>query len=366
MKITAVKPVLLKKQLSSSMRISRGGFDTRYHALVQVETDAGLTGLGEGVGNAHHIFQLLQGPYAEMALGLDPMNIEGVRAKLLDSKVYFERMGSGICAASAIETACWDIKGKALQVPVHQLLGGCVRDRLEAYVSDIYWEQDPATMAKEARRIVDRGFQKIKAHIGFQGPRQDKERVRALRTEIGPDIGLMIDLNCGYSYLDAVRAGREWEEFGLFWLEEPLNPNLAQRLGQLKSEINIPIAAGENEFRTYGFKNLFDHRAVDVAMPDVARIGGIQETKNVCVLAEAYGVDVSPHCFSSGVLLAATMHVMASTPNASLLEFDSSQNAVIEELLEAPLQIRNGQIAVPQSPGLGVSLTHEVIRKYAV
>ena len=134
----------------------------------------------------------------------------------------------------------------------------------------------------------------------------------------------------------------------------------------MRNRTEIPIAAGENEFQLYGFKELFDRRAVDVAMPDIGRVGGILETRNICTLAESHGIPVSPHNFSSGILLAATIHLMASTPNTMLLEYDSSQNAVYEELLTEPLQFEDGQIEVPQNPGLGVHLPEEIIRNYAV
>ncbi len=127
----------------------------------------------------------------------------------------------------------------------------------------------------------------------------------------------MIDLNAGYNNFEAYQAARIWEQCNLTWLEEPLNPNQTSALGDLRARTNIPIAAGENEFRIYGFKELFDKKAVDVAMPDIARVGGLQETKNICTLAEAYGLSVSPHNFSSGILLAATIHLMASTPMQS-------------------------------------------------
>ena len=128
----------------------------------------------------------------------------------------------------------------------------------------------------------------------------------------------------------------------------------------------MPIAAGENEFRVHGFKQLFDKNAVDVAMPDIGRVGGIQEARNICALAEAYGILVSPHNYSSGVLLGATIQLMASIPNAHLLEIDTSDNAVYQELLVEPLQIKDGIVRVPEFPGLGVELNEDVLKKYSV
>lgn len=348
------------------MRISRGGFKIRTHAIVRVSTDEGITGLGEGVGNAPLVKAIIEAQMGGMALGLDPFNIEKIRHQLMDHQVYFERKGSAICAASAIEMACWDIKGKSLNVPVYQLLGGLYRDQIPAYASDIYWEENPKDMAKNAERILKNGFSAIKAHLGCQSSQDETKRVKILRETCGPDVRLMIDLNAGYNALEAYQAAQLWESFNLHWLEEPLTPEHIQALGDLRSRIKIPIAAGENEFRLFGFKQLFDQRAVDVAMPDIGRVGGIQETKNICSLADSYGIPVSPHNYSSGVLLSATIHLMASTPNTQWLELDTSNNAVYEDFLITPLEIKNGSVTVPHSPGLGVELRDETLEKYAV
>lgn len=366
MKITAIKTYLLEKQLSSSMCISRGGFRIRNHIIVEVYTDEGITGLGEGIGNAKYIKSLLDGQMSSMAIDEDPMNIEKIRHKLMDSQVYFERKGSALCAASAIEMACWDIKGKALGVPVYQLLGGLYQDKLECYASDLYWEENPADMGKYAENMVEKGFRTLKAHIGYESPKSDLARVAAIRDAVGDDVGLMIDLNAGYDTMDALSAFRLWQDMNLVWIEEPLSPNLVDAMADIRTKANVPIAAGENEFQVYGFKELFDKRAIDVAMPDIGRVGGIQETKNICALAQAYGVPVSPHNYSSGILLAATMHLMASTPNTKLLEMDGSRNAVYDELLISPLEVDDGYIQVPDDPGLGVQLPSEIIEKYAI
>ena len=176
----------------------------------------------------------------------------------------------------------------------------------------------------------------------------------------------MIDLNGGYNSLQAFQAAKLWEPYDLTWLEEPINPNKVDSLSDLRNRTRTPIAAGENEFRLHGFKQLFDKNAVDIAMPDIGRVGGIQETRNICALADSYGILVSPHNYSSGILLSATIQLMASVPNTHLLEIDTSDNAVYQELLIEPLQIETGFVKVPDFPGLGVKLNEEVLKKYSV
>lgn len=365
MKITEVKTYLLQKNLSSSMRISRGGFNVRHHTIVEVHTDQGITGLGEGVGNAPLIKGILDSYLANQAIGLDPLQIESVRRQILDNHVYYEQKGSAVCAASAIEMACWDIKGKALGVPVYELLGGLCHSALEGYVSDIYWEEDPKVMYENAKRIRAQGYKIFKAHIGAGTPEEDSRRLEALRDAVG-DSTLLVDLNCGYDFETAARACRLWEKYNLGWIEEPIAPHFIDRMAELKATSRIPIAAGENEFRVYGFRDLFQKRAVDIAMPDIGRAGGIWETKQICALAQSFGVRVSPHNFSSGVLLAATMHLMASTPNTSWLELDSSQNAVYHDFFVTPPVVKEGRVEVPTTPGLGVALRKEILERYAV
>ena len=196
MKIIDVQVILLQKKLSSPMTISRGGFDLRTHALVQVTTDHGVTGLGEGVGDALLVKNIIEGGMGDMVLGLNPMSIELIRKKLIDSKVYFERKGSSICAASGIEMACWDIMGKALKVPVCQLLGGLYSEKLESYASDVYWEGDTGLMVKNLERIIGRGFNTVKIHLGVESPEAEEKRIVALRKAAGEEIRLMI----GFSF----------------------------------------------------------------------------------------------------------------------------------------------------------------------
>lgn len=364
MKITEISTFILRKPLGRSLATSRSEGRVRTHALVRVMTDAGVSGLGEGLGYSGVIKAIVEDLLGPRVIGCDPFDVTSLYHRMVESDVLWDQKGSLLCAASAIEMACWDIKGKALGVPVYQLLGGRFRDRVEAYASDLFWGP-PDAMARDAAAYVEQGFRIVKCHIGRLPPAEDAVRVRAMRQAIGPDTGLMVDVNCGYDFDTALEAARRWGPEGLFWLEEPLSPYLVDALARLRQEIDVPVAAGENEFTLHGFKQLFDRGAVDYAMPDVGRAGGLLETQRICALAAAYGVPVSPHSFSSGVHLAATLHLMASTPNTKLLEFDVAGMSVSEELYVEPLRIQGGQVLVPDTPGLGVELRDETLVKYA-
>jgi D-galactarolactone cycloisomerase len=366
MEITDVRTVRIEVPLERPLGVSRDrSLDTRGAAFVVVETDAGVTGVGEGVGPEPYIVErIVEEKYAPRLIGEDPLDIERHWAAMLTDDLYKDRKGQGVSAASGVDIALWDIAGKHHGVPVYRLLGGPVGGDLKPYASDLFW-QDPETMADRAASYVDRGFAGVKTHLG-RGLDADEERVAALREAIGPDTALMVDMNCGYDRPDARRVGRMLEEYDVYWYEEPLSPYDVEGLAALREELAVPIAAGENEYTKWGFHDLLSADAVDYAMPDVMRCGGITEATKVCALAETYGTVVTPHCFTTGVGLAASMHVMAASPACEWLEFDPTDFPVYEALFETPPTLEDGRIAPPEEPGLGVSLDPDVIGEYRV
>jgi D-galactarolactone cycloisomerase len=187
--------------------------------------------------------------------------------------------------------------------------------------------------------------------------------VEALRAAVGEDNGLMIDLNAGYSRHQAIEALSEWEQYNLLWLEEPLHPNDKVGLTCLREHSRTPLAAGENWFTSEDFAEPIAHGAVAYFMPDAARVGGLSELKRIALMAESEGGIISPHNFSSGILLAATIQIMATLPNAKWLEMDGSNNAVYQELLEEPLWPTEGLVRVPDYPGYGVRLPESIISR---
>ncbi|WP_248897715.1 mandelate racemase/muconate lactonizing enzyme family protein [Haloplanus halobius] len=365
MEITDVRTVSIEVPLERPLGISRGReFDTRGAAFVVVETDAGITGIGEGVGPEPYIVErIVEEKYAPRLIGEDPLDIERHWQAMVTEDLYKDRAGQGISAASGVDIALWDIAGKHHGVPVSRLLGGPVGGDIKPYASDLFW-QDPATMAERAASYVDRGFAGVKTHLG-RGLDADEERVAAMRDAIG-DAELMVDVNCGYDRPDARRVGRMLDDYDVYWYEEPLSPYDVEGLAELRERLDVPIAAGENEYTKWGFRDLFEAGAVDYAMPDAMRCGGITEAKKICALGEAFGTVVSPHCFTTGVGLAATMHVIAASPACEWLEFDPTDFPVYESLFETPPTLDDGRMAVPEEPGLGVRLDADVIDEYRV
>jgi D-galactarolactone cycloisomerase len=365
MKITHIRPVHLRRTLDRPQRNSREGRSERTFTFVVVETDAGLTGLGDAFGDPALMPTIIERRLGPMAVGLDPCDGSAVWQRLMGSRAFWETGGSVVCGISAIEVACWDIRGQAEGVPVCELLGGKKRAWIEAYASDLHWEE-PRRMADSAARFVAQGFRAVKTHLGAPGEwDRDLERADAIRTAIGPGTEFMIDVNTVFQPEQALAFGEAIVQFRPYWYEEPVWPFDAAGHAWLRERLPLKIATGENLYLAQGFEPLWTHRGCDYAMPDILRCGGIEQTRQICLAAARHGVIASPHNYSSGVGLAATLHLMASLPETQWLEFDPTGTAIYEELFVDPLVVEQGRVQVPSTPGLGVRLTEDQLRTWS-
>lgn len=357
----------LRVDLDRSLGVSDDRtIDARTACLVVVETDAGVQGVGEAVGPPSAVTErVVDERLAPRLTGADPLAVERQWRRLLTDDLYKERKGAVVAAVSGVDIALWDIAGKARDEPVYRLLGGDTggAGSLRAYASDLFWD-DPERMADRAASYVERGFTGVKCHLG-RGLAADEARVAALRDAVG-DAALMVDLNCGYDRAEARRVGRMLADYDVYWYEEPLAPHDVAGLADLARSLDVPLAAGENEYTKWGFRDLFAADAVDYAMPDAMRCGGLTESKKICALAEAHGVTVTPHCFTTGVGLAATMHLAAATPAFEWLEFDVTDFPLVGSLLVDQPTVEDGRVALPEAPGLGVDLDTPAVANYRV
>ena len=220
-------------------------------------------------------------------------------------------------------------------------------------------------MADTAGGLVERGFRCVKTHLGAPGEwDRDLQRAEAVRGAIGPQVGLMIDVNTAFERQQALEFGQAMLPFRPYWLEEPVAPLDAAGHAWLRERLPVKIATGENLYLPQGFEPLWTHQACDYVMPDILRCGGLEQTRQICREALRHGVIPSPHNFSSGVGLAATLHLMAALPETEWLEFDPTGTAIYEELFVEPLVVERGRVCVPESPGLGVRLTEEVLNAH--
>ncbi len=364
MKITQVEALVLEKPLARPQRNSKACRRVRRFTFVLVHTDTGLTGLGDAYGDQALMAEIIRRRLGPMACGLDPCRPGQVWEHLFSSRAFWEPGGSVVCGISAIEVACWDIWAKSEGVPVCELLGGGRREWIPAYASDLHWDE-PAWMAQTAAGFVQQGFQHVKCHLGAPGQwEQDLKRLQAIRQAIGPEVGLMVDLNTGMDRTQALRFGEAIAEFDPFWLEEPLPPWDLEGHRWLEEQLPFPIATGENLYTVHGFRPAWTPPCCTYLMPDVLRCGGLGQMQQIVRQATAAGMIVTPHNYSSGVGLAATLHLMAAEEQMQLLEFDPTGTAIYEELFPQGLEVEGGRVRVPSEPGLGVELSPELIDRY--
>lgn len=378
MEITDVEVTKLAASLDDPNRVANDrAASTRSAAIVEVHTDEGLRGVGEGYGpNPHIVETIVEEKYRDALICRDPRNVERLWDEMVQGYTYKDQKGQGISAASGVDIALWDLVGKYYDAPVYRLLGGDGhpdasgddRTRVRAYASDLFLpsDHDPEAMAERAAEYVKEGFQAVKTHQTHDLDRME-DNLAAIRDAIGDGAELMVDMNCAFDRPKALRGGRICEAYDAYWYEEPLAPHDYEGYANLAAELDVPIATGENEYTKWGFKQLFDRGAVDYPMPDVMRVGGLTEAKKVCTLAEASGVVPTPHSFSTGVGLAATLHLFAATPACQWLEYDTTGYDLYDVFLRSDVDVDDsGRIAVPEDPGLGVELPDHFVDEYGI
>ncbi|HSR11933.1 MAG TPA: mandelate racemase/muconate lactonizing enzyme family protein, partial [Thermodesulfobacteriota bacterium] len=357
MKIKDVRAYTISSPLEKPWRIAGITMSEMTATLVEVEADNGLIGFGEaltrlGPSAAREVITAILKP---VVVGADPMNVDVLWERMFSTmKSRGHWKGFMIEAMSGVDIALWDLNGKALNLPVSTLLGGRHREELPAYASSIMLMEEKE-MVKEAVDLVKKGFRKIKVKLGL-GVETDFGNIRAIRREVGDDIGIMLDANCGYSPEEALRLGAQLEPLNILWLEEPVPPYDLDGYAKLSESLRIPIAGGESEFTRWGFRDLILKGKATVIQPDIARCGGFTEARKIAALAAAHGVPVAPHTGASGaVSVAAAVHLSASLSNFYIYEHMYTENPLRTEILKAAvLETDKGVVKVPKGPGLGI------------
>ena len=354
MKITAVKPIVVYA--------GKGNW-----VFVQIETDAGVTGLGEGslLGHARTIAAGIEDA-AGYVVGRNPLNPERIWRQIWESDRY--RGGPILMSVmSAIDMACWDIIGKHAGLPVWQLLGGACRDRVRLYgrLSFSGSVDDNAALATE------KGYTAIK--FGFTPPNDGQvdegalidgcvEHVRAMREAVGPDVDLCLDTHSMLSLPSMAKLLNALESFNLMFVEEPAPPEDWDGLRYVRSHTTVPLASGERLLHKYDFRGLIDEALVDYIHPDVCHCGGITELKKFAALAESQQIGLAPHNPSSHSELAtmASLHIDASSPNFVIQEHPADYPDWRYDMFNERIEIENGHALLPDRPGLGLTLKHNV------
>lgn len=377
MKITDVRAHPLRCALKEPFAYSQKRFQYRTALLTEVVTDEGTVGWGEVFCHDAWpaLVALVERVYKPLIVGKDAFAREVIWDSLYNWSRDYGQKGLTTAALSGIDIALWDLAGKAVNLPVCTLLGGSFRDRVQAYATGMYITDrsldDPSLLAHEATSYVQRGFRAVKMKVGF-GLRADIQNVAMVRAAIGESVDLMVDANHAYDAATAISLGKALENYGVAWLEEPVVPEDLDGYCRVRRALDIPIAGGEAEFTRYGFRDLISRGAVDIAQPDLCICGGLSEGAKIAALAQTWHVRLIPHVWGTGVALAAALHFIAALPDQppslnptpALLEFDRTENPLRDEVVATPLRLLDGDMMVPQGPGLGIEIDRAALKRY--
>ena len=353
--------------------------------LVRIDTQCGLVGWGEakaqvgGMAQNQALTCMINEEFAPILVGEDPRDItrlwetlySGSRAHyaLREGRVLpvLGRRGVTISAISGVDCALWDILGKSLGQPVWRLLGGRRAERLPAYASG-GWAGAEKIGEELLGYIAKGGFGAVKMRVGIidGDTRHSARRVQAARGALGPEVGLMCDAHGTLSVAEAKRFCRLVEDCNLAWFEEPVTADDKAGCAAVRAMTDIPIAAGESEFTRHDFRDLAVLGAVDIMQPDLAICGGITEAMRISAIASAFNLKLAPHLWAGAPAFAAGLHVAAASPAGFIVEYSLGANPLLHELVEENFPVEDGMIAVPDRPGLGITVREDFLKNHTV
>ena len=385
MKITRVEATWLQVPIPEDRQhVSDFGRATTFDtALVRIETDAGISGVGEAKvsagspGDYHGVIAIINSEFGPRLVGEDPRCItriwenlySGTRGHYAIARGHafpaMSRRGASISAISGIDIALWDILGKSLNAPVWQLLGGRKAERIAAYASGGW--ADTAHIGEQLKGYVARGgFKAVKMRVGvFDGsPVASAERVIAARAALGPGIELMADAHGSFTVSEARQFCHLVRDCNLAWFEEPVSADDKRGLAEVRASTHIPIATGESESTRFDFRDLIELRAADILQPDLAICGGITEAMRISALASAANLRLAPHLWAGAPAFVAGLHVAAASNACHILEYSLGANPMIHELVEENFPVEDGMLTIPDRPGLGITIVDDFVQRH--
>jgi L-talarate/galactarate dehydratase len=361
MKVTAVAVDALQTPVERPYVAAGRRVEANWHVLVRVTTDDGIQGFGYIVSPRQDLVMALAQATRELGahlIGTNVLEVEAAWARLALLGNWVGPGGLLHIAIAPLDIALWDAAGKTLGQPLYRLLGG-YRDRLLAYASDGLWYSlSLEQLAESARQHVTSGFQAIKLRLGKEANAEGEvDRVRAVRQAVGPEIRILVDVTESWDVSRASQTGRLLQAEGIAWLEDPVHHRDIAGLSHLAGILDIPVAAGEHLYELPAFKELLQNRAVDIAIIDLARVGGITPWRRIAALAQAYQVPVCGH-----VIPEIHVHLLAAIPNAFMVEYVPRSAAI----LRAMPVLEDGCLVASNAPGLGIELDEAAIRRYRI
>ena len=368
--IKRITAIPLTARIQEGTRTSQGDFGAVSMVLVEIETSEGLLGYGESLGRFGPVAyaEFIHNVLAPKIMGQSAFEIRRLW-KLMRSSLSGRAGGILIECIAGIDIALWDLIGKGTNQPIHRLLGGMGRDFVDCYASSINWATIEV-MVQQALAVKALGFKTIKVKLG-QPLGRAIEAARAIREAVGSEIVLGVDANWAYSLDDAIKVGAALDRLNYWFFEEPIAPEDVEGYSLLRAKVPIMLAGGESDFTVAHARELIEKRAVGLIQPDVARSGGISETRDIAILAHAFHVGYAPHVgWSGAVCVAASLQLASAMPAFITYECMFIDNPLRDELTLSPIGspslLVNGQMPIPKLPGLGIEINWKSVSKYRV
>jgi len=294
---------------------------------------------------------------AETVVGLDVFNWAQQWDTAWKMASRIGHNGFGVFALAAVDMALWNLRAKALEMPLAKVLGG-YRDEVPVYASNYLWrDRTIDELQKEAADLVSQGFPAVKMRMGWKSSKEDIARLAAVREAVGPDIDIMVDVLWVWGVPESIMMGRQMEKYGVYWLEDPIPSHNVEGLSEIAAALDMPVVSGEDVALKRGFRRLFEEKATDIAMIDVQAVGGVTEWMKVAAMAEAFNLPVVSHLFDEF-----SLHLVAAIPNGIWTEHMPWWEAIYQD----PPQPKNGTIKVPQVPGIGYELDRDAMKRFAM
>lgn len=343
------------------------------YVIVRIETDEGIVGYGESSPMGASVVANAVRHLGNIIIGEDPFNTERLWMTMFTRGHKLGPMGAQLEAMAGIDIALYDIKGKALNTPIYNLLGGAFRLKVPVYASSMRRDMTPEAEADRVVQLYEKGYTWYKQHSAIpwmydSGPDKTVDVVKAIRARLGDKVTLMVDVNNAYSVHNAIKIGRQLEELDVFHFEEPLPAYDYDGYNRLQSALDIPIAAGEQEYTRWQFRDLITIANVDIVQPDIIKAGGFTEMMKIAAIAQAYNKPITTHNTQPTIGTAAHLHFWAACQNCIYPQEYNIEHHDLRDrtpILKTPLEVKKGYMDVPQGPGLGIEVDEKLLFELA-
>ncbi|MGQ0677345.1 MAG: mandelate racemase/muconate lactonizing enzyme family protein [Rhodospirillales bacterium] len=367
-KIASISSCTVRVPLDRVTSFATRTVQARDYALVRVRGDGGAEGIGfcyAGSKAGQLVTLAVRELLAPLLVGRDPLEVEGLWQEMYRESILQGRAGSVMRAISILDGAIWDLNARAAGLPLHKYLGAAHRDRVPAYASGGYYLEGktPKKLGDELAGYAAKGFKAVKMKVGRLSPREEEARIAAARKAIGPDVLLMLDANNAWSDLPtALEYMKRYQPYDPYWIEEPFGPDDIENHARLAERTKVIVATGEIEAGRWRFMELLRARAAQVLQADANVCGGISEFRRIAAAADGFGVTLCPHWFHD-----LHVHLVAAIPNCRFVEFFPDDQVLnFRRLVDRQLQVRDGDLLLPQGPGLGFGFDAKAVKRYAI